>query len=93
MELLNSKKMHFHKNSLFLKNQDVIFLRALKKLKNLDSNSLVSLKEVGSVQHVKTTISTVARNATDVRKIKLHLILKVNLFTSFERNNNNLSIT
>ena len=81
MELLNSKKMHFHKSSLIHRNPDVIYLRVLKKLKNLDFNSLAFQKEAGSAQHVKTIISLVEQDATDVRKIKLHLILKGNLFT------------
>jgi len=81
MELLNNKKMHFHKSSLLHRNQDVIYLRVLKKLKNLDFNSLAFPKEAGSAQHVKTIISLAELDATDARKIKLHLILKGNLFT------------
>jgi len=56
-------------------------LRVLKKLKNLDFNSLAFPKEAGSAQHVKTIISLAELDATDARKIKLHLILKGNLFT------------
>ena len=93
MELLNNKKMHFHKSSLFHRNLDVTYLKVLKKLKSHDYNSLVSQKEAGSAQHVKTTISLVEWNATDARKINLLLILKASLFTLFVKNNNNLSIT